>query len=68
MRGNLTTFRTLTLPLIGLRPVMTDNELIAHMVQTRSILNEKRKPIGYLDVSVLKAKFESGQAKEVCQR
>lgn len=30
-----------------------------------SVLNDKRKPIGYLDVSGLKQKFKAGSAKEV---
>lgn len=30
------------------------------------ILSEERKPIGYIDVAVLKAKWEAGQATPVC--
>ena len=30
-----------------------------------SVLNKNRKPIGYLDVSVLKEKWEAGQADPV---
>lgn len=36
-------------------------------VDRYSVLNDKRKPIGYLDVSGLKQKFEAGSAKEVNQ-
>jgi hypothetical protein len=31
-----------------------------------SVLNKSRKPIGYLDVGALKAKWEAGQADPVC--
>lgn len=31
-------------------------------VLTNSVLNDKRKPIGYLDVKAIKSKFEKGAA------
>jgi hypothetical protein len=32
---------------------------------TRSVLNERRRPIGYLNVKAIKEKFEKGQASQV---
>lgn len=38
------------------------------VVTSRSVLDRNRRPLGYLDVAQLKAKWEAGQANPVCDQ